>query len=75
MIVNVEFDWDYRSMTARYDGTRQFTMLVDDHESHDEVVDRAHDRALREVCRRGLFSEQLVTIRRLRIDGGRFSRA
>jgi hypothetical protein len=74
-VVSVEFDWDYRSMTARYDGSSRVSMVVDDAESHDEVVERAEQRARQEVCRRGSFSPTLVTIRRLRIDGGRFSRS
>jgi hypothetical protein len=74
MIVTVEYQWDYRSMTARYDGESRFDMNVDSDESHDEVVDRAERRAMQEVCRRGLFSSMLVTIRRLRISGGQFSR-
>jgi hypothetical protein len=75
MIVTVEYEWDYLSMTARYDGQSRFTMNVDDSESHDEVVERAERRARQEVCRRGSFSSMLVTIRGLRIDGGRFGRA
>lgn len=71
-VVSVEFDWDYRSMTARYDGSSRVSLVVDDGESHDEVVERAEQRARQEVCRRGAFSPMLVTIRRLRIDGGRF---
>lgn len=74
-VVSVEFAWDYRSMTARYDGESRVSMVVDDSESHDEVVERAEQRARQEVCRRAGFSPMLVTIRRLRIDGGRFARS
>ena len=65
--VTVEFDWSYRSMTATYDGSKSFEMLVDAGESHDEIVERAEERARRMVCQRGGFSPMLVTIRRLRI--------
>ena len=75
MIVNVEFDWGYRSMTGSYGGTKRFDMNVDDTESHDEVVSRAEERARREVCKSGCFQPMLVTIRRLELDGGRFARA
>jgi hypothetical protein len=73
-VVCVEFDWDYRSMTATYAGSSRVNLVVDDGESHDEVVERAEQRARQEVCRRGAFSPTLVTIRRVRIDGGRFGR-
>lgn len=65
--VTVAYEWAYRSMTATYDGERSFTMLVDAGESHDEIVERAEERARRMVCQRGGFSPMLVTIRRLRI--------
>ena len=53
--VTVEFDWAYRSMTATYDGSKSFGMLVDAGEPHDEIVERAEERARQMVCQRGGF--------------------
>ena len=66
--VTVTFDWDYRSMTATYSGSKSFELLVNLGEPHDEIVERAEERARRMVCQSGGFSPMLVTISGLRIE-------
>jgi len=74
-VVTVTCDWSYRGMTACYDGSHSFGMNVGDDEPHDDVVDRAYERARREVSRRMAFSQGAgVQIKNLQLDGGSFGR-
>jgi len=68
-VVKVTFDWEYRSMTARYSGSGSVDMVASESESHDDLVERAYELARQRVCRRSSFAPMLVEIRRLKVHG------